>query len=403
MVWREQLDRAYACLQKQGWLCHIIAHSHGGNVVVEALPQIIAAPSATERRGKITTLGTPFIDTKSLISKTRMRIDSVARMIMSIVFLGLFLKVVLDEHAPAENKVIATVALGYSLLRLGYPLLFGTKAPEVAGKLHFLSIGSPFDEAWQILHHIRNTTNPLAVRSNLISHLFTSLHSHMSQAAEVERTLGIKPFAEMNFAGKCNAILSPFFWVGVFGYLLAILQGGSLQDYQALIFTFVLWHCICLSISYFGIISPSKSPSSALSIYAYLRLTNALASVPNETVLYIVRLKAWSLLQAKAMGLEGYRFELPHIERRPSHASGRFIKYEDMPKGAEQHALDVRSAWISRRFGDVSQTFSKMMVTPADITSLLRTVEADPSLVHGAYYTGDECIARIADWISGRG
>jgi hypothetical protein len=30
------------------------------------------------------------------------------------------------------------------------------------------------------------------------------------------------------------------------------------------------------------------------------------------------------------------------------------------------------------------------------------TIENDETLVHAAYYTDDECIARIADWISGR-
>jgi hypothetical protein len=37
------------------------------------------------------------------------------------------------------------------------------------------------------------------------------------------------------------------------------------------------------------------------------------------------------------------------------------------------------------------------------MTSLLRTIEEDQTLVHAAYYTDDECIARIADWIAGRG
>jgi hypothetical protein len=63
-------------LQKQGWLCHIVAHSHGGNVVVEALPKIMATPTLADRRGKITTLGTPFIDTKSPISETRKQRDA---------------------------------------------------------------------------------------------------------------------------------------------------------------------------------------------------------------------------------------------------------------------------------------------------------------------------------------
>ena len=74
-----------------------------------------------------------------------------------------------------------------------------------------------------------------------------------------------------------------------------------------------------------------------------------------------------------------------------------------MPSGAERRALDKRSVWISRHLGDVSQTFSKLAVTAADITELLRTVEEDQTLVHAAYYTDDECIARVADWIAGRG
>jgi len=102
-----------------------------------------------------------------------------------------------------------------------------------------------------------------------------------------------------------------------------------------------------------------------------------------------------------AMGLEGYQFELPQIEQRPSQFDDDVVIYEDMPKGAEERAVNERSAWISRHFGNVSQTFAKMTVTAADISSLLRIVEADETLVHGAYYTDDECIDRIADWIAG--
>jgi hypothetical protein len=41
-----------------------------------------------------------------------------------------------------------------------------------------------------------------------------------------------------------------------------------------------------------------------------------------------------------------------------------------------------------------------LAVTSADITSLLQTIEEDQTLVHAAYYTDEECIARIADWIA---
>src|SRR5215470_4899206 len=56
-------------LRNEGWCCHIVAHSHGGNVVLEALPQITTAIPFTASLGKIVTLGTPFMDTMSPISQ----------------------------------------------------------------------------------------------------------------------------------------------------------------------------------------------------------------------------------------------------------------------------------------------------------------------------------------------
>jgi hypothetical protein len=97
------------------------------------------------------------------------------------------------------------------------------------------------------------------------------------------------------------------------------------------------------------------------------------------------------------MGLEGYRFMVPMIQQCPSYFGA---KYEDMPASAERLALKNRSAWIEGHIENVSYTFSKMTVAATDMSSLLRTIEADQTLVHAAYYTDDECIARIADWIT---
>jgi hypothetical protein len=70
-----------AKLRNEGWRCHIVAHSHGGNVVVEAVEQIITAPSSNKAGGKFVTLGIPFIDTTSPIlrsAKSRYRILNLA-------------------------------------------------------------------------------------------------------------------------------------------------------------------------------------------------------------------------------------------------------------------------------------------------------------------------------------
>ena len=126
---------------------------------------------------------------------------------------------------------------------------------------------------------------------------------------------------------------------------------------------------------------------------------SAIKGIFTEIVTYVVRSRGWSVVLAMAMGLEGYRYQLPLIEQDPSRILGNFVKYENMPTGSQQRALAMRGAWIDRHLNDVAQTFSKLVVTSADITLLLRA----KTLVHAAYYTDDECIARIADWIAGKG
>jgi len=132
------------------------------------------------------------------------------------------------------------------------------------------------------------------------------------------------------------------------------------------------------------------------------RFLVSLASVFPAMVTYFVRDRTWSVVVKTAMGLDGYRFNVPMVKQAPSHIAIKFGRYEDMPIGAERRALKSRSAWIERHIEDVSHTFSKMTIATTDISSLLRTIEADQTLVHAAYYTDNECIARIADWIAAK-
>jgi hypothetical protein len=56
-------------LQNEGWCCHIVAHSHGGNIVAEAFSEGGTAQSFAGRPlGRVVTLGTPFIDILGLVN-----------------------------------------------------------------------------------------------------------------------------------------------------------------------------------------------------------------------------------------------------------------------------------------------------------------------------------------------
>ncbi len=275
------------------------------------------------------------------------------------------------------------------------------------------------DEAWQILHHIRTIQNPLAVRLNLLSYLFSCRRSNLYRSVEVARIHGAKSYRDIGIVPKLvmaiTHLVTFIIMLGIVFLLFNLFSGEldvptwtpeSVRSHPtraaflsgaldlALIFLFVLFLTKLLGETFY---------SAFLSPFRWCaRQVGSLGSIFSETATYVVRRRGWSVVQAIAMGLEGYRFRPPLIEQQPSYASQNSVKYEDMPKGAEQRALAMRNAWIGRHFGDVSQTLSKMVVTAADIASLLRTVEEDQTLVHAAYYTDDECIARIADWIAGK-
>jgi hypothetical protein len=421
-----------AKLAKDGWRCHIVAHSHGGNVVVEALPQIVAASSPNETPGTIVTLGTPFIDTMSPIFRRVKRTRSVLNVMSWIAFaiVALVLAIIYYELARSLSASWHGVFVSAFLL-LAFPLCFrvyqwfSRRRRAGSGNLaqaqpRFVAMGSHADEAWQILHHTRNIQNPLAVKSSLLSYLFFSARSNMARSAQIARIRGAKTYGDLGVVARCvmavthlvTVALIVVMVIGSIGLLLSsspteaanVSAKVSEQVLGITVMLAVLGTVLLIFVMFLTKLLGETFYSAFLSPFRWcVRRVLFFRSIFAEWATYVVRNRGWSVLQTMVMGLEAYPFQTPGIDQRPSHAPQDLVKYENMPEGAEQRALAMRNAWIGRHFGDVTQTFSKVVVSAADITLLLRTVEADQSLVHAAYYTDDECIQRIADWIAGRG
>ena len=434
-----------AKLGNEGWRCHIVAHSHGGNVVVEALPQITEAPGSAGSLGMMVTLGTPFIDTMSPILRKARRQTKILNFISWMAFAAFPLLALLASYFLSQisglfsfpfpgllGEISASVLIFLWLAWLvvrwskrrtnrGNSSAAGSSGADCP-RPRFLAIGSNVDEAWQLLHHMRNADNPLAIRLNLAMFLFSSLRSHRSLRAEVARIHGARSFRDLGTAGQAVMALVYIFGilaVGAGALLLFVAQNDAISlmmpmsefergtaDYillfgisflmsATLVFAFVLVLVRPFAEKFFSVfLSPFRS---------FGWCVGALIGIPGDLVTYVVRRKSWPVLLETAMGLEGYRFRMPSIDQSPRSGSENLVRYEDMAKGAKDRALNQRSTWIARHLGDISESFSKLAVTAADISSLLRTVEEDRTLVHGAYYTDDECIERIADWIAGRG
>jgi hypothetical protein len=411
-----------AKLREEGWRCHIVAHSHGGNVVVEALPQIMAAPDPNKSHGVIVTLGSPFMDIMAPVLKRvaqARRILALASWIAIAVTAAGFawFSYFLWEGGERYTAIFYTLVV-ISLVTQLFVYFPRNRPSDLHGSVQdqppFFAMSSFMDEAWQILHHIGTIQNPLAVKSNLLRYLFASLRSDVSRAAQRDRIDGAKSYRDLELVAKLVLIFIHVFAIAfillmiVFAAAIAIVGttgpdtiGHDIYLIIIIIFKFSL-PLIC-GVLLFTKLFGESFYSAFLSPFRWCaRGVATLGLIFPEMATYFIRGRGWSVLQAIAMGLEGYRFKMPVIEQFPRNLPEKFVKYENMPADAEQRAMNRRSAWVARHLGDVSQTFAKLAITVADITSLLRTIEDDQTLVHAAYYTDDECIARIADWITGR-
>ena len=368
-------------LLDQGWCCHIIAHSHGGNVVCEALPEILSASSSwrgsTEpdvsisrhpglsdwlhreahngtvrgTLGKIVTLGTPFMDTRTPVAK---RASSqkyvlalpgrsfllVARLLFGMIFLMIFLAIVaapllavlivmliwwttetimrlgLRRSISTEGSTSMTVSMGNK----------GSKPTTAKTGPKFLAIGSVMDEPWQLLHHSQMIKNPMAIQANLLTYLIRSVRAHIMRSIQVARIHGAASYRDLRTTARIS-LLSSYVALGVASVYTAnqTQPFGLSSMITAQLFTVgAVFSAVLLLTGMFG-------SSSFFSAFMYpFRFcgycVKAAGGLFNETLTYVVRSRGWSVILAIAMGLEAYRYKLPNVEQFPKYIPD--VKYE---------------------------------------------------------------------------
>ncbi|MEH2563456.1 hypothetical protein [Bradyrhizobium sp. AZCC 2289] len=423
------LGNYVAALQSSGWCCHIVAHSHGGNIVLEALPQIAATQQFKGPSAKIVTLGTPFMDTASPISASARRIRQI-QVVAGWMGFSLFIFVLafgLFETLMGNDRFNSSLDYWYEavlLFLLLIPLLLfvyqrfsrrnrvtGRPASAAEGRPQILAVGSLMDEAWQVLHHMQNIANPLAVRSNIFAYLLSSARQNISRSFQIARIHGARSYSDLGTTAKwilaiTHALFLVWMAYGVFVFAFFIQRPPGERDILVFLATALLsivTYMFLFVLYLTRMLGPTFYSAFLLPVRWCAHVVGFAPSIFTEIATYVVRSRGWSVLLTIGMGLDGYRHKPPLVEQHPSYIEKNFITYENMPMGAQQRALATRSAWIGRHFGDVTETLAKLVITSADISLLLRSIESDQSLVHAAYYTDDECIARIADWIAGRG
>jgi hypothetical protein len=394
-------------LCNNGWLCHIVAHSHGGNVVIQALPRILTSC----RFGNVVTMGTPFMDTTSPMLRAVQRRAKLL-LITSWITLACFYVLLLlsllfgpyiDWDYPDLIWMIGlgAVVITAVIIKHGWLRAKTARTSVSFARLRLFVLSSCKDEAWQVLHHLQTLKDPLAVKSNFIDYFRAASKGKRELEAEIARLQGSASFESLDLSAKLFVLQFHVLLLGVLAYVgFAGLPDASLAlENDNILSILILEIAFLLGVELLISLFNERAIWGLWSLYPHFW---GLLSVLFSTVgTYLVRRRTWSILQALGMGLDGYSYQMPAVERCPSNLPGASIHYEDIPENALAAAMEKRGAWLLRQFGEASQTFSKLVLTHADVTALLQKIESDQSLVHAAYYTEEDCIRQIAGWIAG--
>ncbi len=198
------LDRAQAAgelaryidgLHAAGWTCHIIAHSHGGNVACDALRLLKIKPA--QGRAALVTLGTPFIDALSTFGhedrEFGLRVDAYSPFILAAI-LGVGLLFLLSS---ADTAFIVWYLIAFGVF------YFIAKSEGQERRAHTsATLGAPaqsysvfcmnsiYDEPWQLLHHVREQPNPLIPQKSFLAHAAAAYRSRKRRLQQVDSIVG---------------------------------------------------------------------------------------------------------------------------------------------------------------------------------------------------------------------
>jgi alpha/beta hydrolase family protein DUF900 len=188
-------------LQDQGWQCHIVAHSHGGNVVAEALSQLTAREAAG--LGNIVFAGTPFIDAVSPLRRRRLISMWLLMSPILVVFIllqllgGIGILSVLGKGSLDRGDlfligiIIPTTITGlatiYRLWR--HRMAVRDTVPIISSKT--LVCSTPVDEAISLLRHAETASNPLDPGPSLFGYLRDVRRRYLQRQLDIERQHGL--------------------------------------------------------------------------------------------------------------------------------------------------------------------------------------------------------------------
>ncbi|MCU1262541.1 MAG: hypothetical protein JWO80_5426 [Bryobacterales bacterium] len=396
----------------KGWTCHIVAHSHGGNILLQALHLMTDPLNYTiEKYGysSLVCLGTPFIPPAGRVPINERRskrelIGSLA--VIAAVMIPAWKHIV--SSLPGLRWLWIPILLAWMVV-IGF-LAFSFLLQEPPGGStpewkRLLVIGSKRDEVFQLLAQAFRMANPFADRVDTVSsdqprsegpsrfaRWFKALRNVIAESDRIR-------YPGRDIAGKGQFGLSNNrFVLSVGSATVAVIvthtlfpAGGVGTVLRVVMLLAILSLAACAALLTGSMKALVCLPARFLNA-AYL-FTSA---VRGEIIARWFRKYGWHLLRRAALGTNSYPLDVPAASLAPDFLKAEFYHFQELPADVERDALNAREKSLVGTVAELTEAFTQPFATD----EILELFEHSPALIHAAYYSYPACVDLIAQWIA---
>jgi hypothetical protein len=387
---------------RQGWRFHLVAHSHGGNVVLDALKLIGGRGSAGfPNLGAIVFIGTPFLSLSTVPSRGWLSLVLRGTLVLWLGMIALALTArrelvgsVIDQLwwlAPAavlgacagiifrRRRQRAGVESWNEMQRRTFHMF--ADFPEQGA----LVLGSAADEAFILLSEISKEQDPIPAARFQPKAI---LRDAVTRFREFDRRL--LPPGDLGSAVPGAIALG---LIGTVAIDLAADSTAAASLVRALLLT-GLAACV-------GIDRKDTARGLALPLRAIVGVIVISSAVVTALASLALRKRAWSAVKSLVMGLSGspYPIDRLTVENKPSE-DDLPSHYEDVDSSLVMPLLAKREHEAMERARRIHSVLSLKSPVSGEIFRALREVFTDVDLVHAVYYSHPQVVRRIAEWIS---
>ena len=394
-------------LISKGWTCHIVAHSHGGNILLHALHLILQPGNYTiEKYGlsNLVCLGTPFIPPLGRVpdKKRWSKIELIGSLTV-ITAIAILTRKFLVLSLPLLGWMWIPILLVWVIVMAFFSITFSLQEPlggSTAEWKRLLVVTSQRDEVFQLLSHALRMTNPFgAVNKDAPPKSPGSFAAWFSALRNLVRESDRLRYPDRDLAGERRfGMPNRLFIVCLACATIIVIVLHTLwpEGTAGAALRYLMLFAI---LSFIGCASLLPGSMKALVclparfFHASRLFANAL---PGEIVARWFRKSGWDLLRQMALGTGGYPLDVQSTSLKPDFLNTDFYHFQELPNDVEREALDAREKSLA---GGIAG-FTEALTRPIATDELLQLFERNPSLIHASYYLYPECISIIAKWIA---